>query len=207
VKGKLTLATAAAALLAGTMLAAPASAIDVNLEEVASGLTAPLGIAQPAGDERIFIFEQPGLVKILEGGEVVDEPFIDIRNRIVDLIPDFDERGLLGMAFHPDYANNGKFYLAYSGHLDPQGDLGKRLWWSHTNTVAEFTPPTIPTRLIPTADGSSLRSTGRSSITTATGSASVLTTCSTSPPVTAAMPMTGASATMSPKVTVRTTPR
>lgn len=139
VKGKFTLATAAAVLMGGTILAAPASAIDVNLEEVASGLTAPLGIAQPAGDERIFIFEQPGLVKILEGGEVVDEPFIDIRNRIVDLIPDFDERGLLGMAFHPDYANNGKFYLAYSGHLDPQGDLGKRLWWSHTNTVAEFT--------------------------------------------------------------------
>jgi len=139
VKSKVTLAIAAAALMGSTMMAAPASAIDVNLEEVASGLTAPLGIAQPAGDERIFIFEQPGLVKILEGGEVVDEPFIDIRNRIVDLIPDFDERGLLGMAFHPDYANNGKFYLAYSGHLDPQGDLGKRLWWSHTNTVAEFT--------------------------------------------------------------------
>lgn len=137
---KYLVSTSVAALMGAALLAAPASAeVDVALEEVASGLTAPLGIAQPAGDDRIFIFEQPGLVKILQNGEVVDEPFIDIRNRIVDLIPDFDERGLLGMAFHPDYANNGKFYLAYSGHLDPQGDLGKRLWWSHTNTVAEFT--------------------------------------------------------------------
>ncbi|MEM7044709.1 MAG: PQQ-dependent sugar dehydrogenase, partial [Pseudomonadota bacterium] len=133
------LSSAFAVLMGSTILAAPASAVDVNLEEVASGLTAPLGIAQPAGDDRIFIFEQPGKVKILQGGEVLDEPFLDIRNRIVDLVPDFDERGLLGMAFHPDFASNGKVYVAYSGHLNWQGDLAKKFWWSHTNTVSEFT--------------------------------------------------------------------
>ncbi len=137
---KFLVSTSLAALMGGALMAAPASAdVDVVLEEVASGLTAPLGIAQPEGDDRIFIFEQPGVIKILQNGEVLDEPFLNIRNKIVTLHQDFDERGLLGLAFHPDFANNGKFYVAYSGHLNPQGDLGKRFWWSHTNTVSEFT--------------------------------------------------------------------
>jgi len=46
---------------------------------------------------------------------------------------------LLGLAFHPDFQSNGKFYVAFSGHLDFDADLGKEFWWDHTNTVAEFT--------------------------------------------------------------------
>jgi glucose/arabinose dehydrogenase len=129
-----------AALAAATVIAMPAAAdVSVNLEPVANGLTAPLGLAQPEGDDRIFIYEQPGRVRILQNGDLLDEPFLDIRHKIVTLLPDFDERGLLGMTFHPDFAENGKFYLAYSHPLDWQGDIGKKLWWSHTNIVAEFT--------------------------------------------------------------------
>lgn len=132
----------ASTLLFGTaMLGAPASAdITVNLEEVASGLTAPMSMVQPAGDDRRFIAEQVGLVKILTaGGEVLEEPFLDIRHRLIDQWPEFDEKGLLGLAFHPDFANNGKFYVAYSSATQWKGDLAKHFWWSHTNVVEEYT--------------------------------------------------------------------
>jgi hypothetical protein len=49
----------------------------------------------------------------------------------------FDERGLLGIAFHPNYRENGKFYLAYSVPVR-NSELDRRLWWSHTNIVSEF---------------------------------------------------------------------
>ncbi len=132
----------ASTLLFGTaMLGAPASAdITVNLEEVASGLTAPMSMVQPAGDDRRFIAEQVGLVKILTAdGEVLEEPFLDIRHRLIDQWPEFDEKGLLGLAFHPDFANNGKFYVAYSSATQWKGDLAKHFWWSHTNVVEEYT--------------------------------------------------------------------
>jgi glucose/arabinose dehydrogenase len=96
-------------------------------------------MVQPAGDSRMFVIEQWGRVMIVEDGQLSGTPFLDIRNLIVDRHPDFDERGLLGLAFHPDYANNGKFYVAYSGHLNFQGDLGQMLWYSHSNVVAEYT--------------------------------------------------------------------
>jgi glucose/arabinose dehydrogenase len=130
-------------LLAGTVAfaaAMPAFAqTKVALEPFVTGVNAPLAMVQPAGDDRLFVIEQWGRVRIIEDGQLLGTPFLDIRNLIVNRHPDFDERGLLGLAFHPDFANNGKFYVAYSGHLNPQGDLGKQFWWDHTNTVAEYT--------------------------------------------------------------------
>ena len=138
--GKLCLGLASALVL-GATAAAPAMAdVDVELEEVASGLTAPMAMVQPPGDDRRFIVQQPGSIKILTpDGEVLGEPFLDITQKIMGLFPIFDERGLLGLAFHPDFANNGKFYVAYTTYLNPHGDPGKYLWWDHTNVVAEYT--------------------------------------------------------------------
>jgi glucose/arabinose dehydrogenase len=114
--------------------------VNVNLEEVASGLNAPLAMVQPPGDDRKFIIEQTGVIKILTAdGQLLSQPFLDIRQRLHSQLALFDERGLLGLAFHPDYANNGKFYVAYSTNLNGRGDPGKQLWWSHTNVVAEYT--------------------------------------------------------------------
>jgi glucose/arabinose dehydrogenase len=125
--------------MSGAMMAAPATAMDVTLEEVASGLTAPLAMVQPDGDDRRFIMQQDGFIKILTAdGEVLDEPFLDISTRLVDLLSSFDEEGLLGMTFHPDFANNGLFYVAYTVPIDPQGDLGKTLWWAHSTRVSEM---------------------------------------------------------------------
>ena len=130
---------AAAAAIALTGAAAKAETIKIKLEPVVTGLNAPWAMAQPAGDSRMFVIEQWGRVMIVEDGQLNGTPFLDIRNLIVDRHPDFDERGLLGLAFHPDYANNGKFYVAYSGHLNFQGDLGQMLWYDHNNVVAEYT--------------------------------------------------------------------
>ena len=130
-------------LLATTILVAvtgPALAqTKVKLEPVVTGLNAPLAMVQVPGDDRIFVIEQWGRVMIVQNGELIGTPFLDIRNQVIDRYPDFDERGLLGLAFHPDYANNGKFYVAYSTNIDFQGDLGKQFWWDHSNIVSEFT--------------------------------------------------------------------
>ena len=69
---------------------------------------------------------------------MLDEPFLNIRHRIPKLHQDFDERGLLGLAFHPDFKNNGRFFVAYSGYLPGDSTLDKVVWYDHTNYVAEY---------------------------------------------------------------------
>jgi glucose/arabinose dehydrogenase len=137
-------------LCAGSVMALAMSAVAfsapveaqmrVNLEPAVEKVTAPLAIAQPPGDDRMFVIEQIGLVRVVTAdGELLAEPFLDLRHKIVDQWPEFDEKGLLGIAFHPDYANNGKFYVAYSSPMQWKGDLAKHFWWSHTNIIEEYT--------------------------------------------------------------------
>jgi len=123
-------------MFAGTSLAE----VKVKLEPYVTGVNAPLAMVQPPNDPRKFVVEQFGRIRIInEAGELAGEPFLDIRSKIVTLWADFDERGLLGLAFHPDFAENGKFYVAYSAPINFQGVLDKMFWWDHTNVVAEFT--------------------------------------------------------------------
>ena len=140
----LLLLCAGATLLA---LSGSASAEKIKLVPHVSKINTPLAMVQPPGDDRQFIVEQFGLIKILHpNGQLQGDPFLDVRNLIPQLWKDFDEKGLLGLAFHPNYAQNGKFYIAYSGNLDFQGDLGQEFWWSHTNTVAEYTVSDDPNK-------------------------------------------------------------
>lgn len=133
-------AYAAGAAVAALMASTAHADVKVKLEPFVSGLNSPLAMVQPEGDDRMFVIEQWGRVRIINAdGELESEPFLDIRNLIVDQHPDFDERGLLGLTFHPDFQNNGKFYVAYSGHKDPQGDLAQLFWYDHNNVVAEYT--------------------------------------------------------------------
>lgn len=68
----------------------------------------------PGDDERIFVGEQPGLLWVYSrDGTRNPEPFLDVSDRI-ELRPTYDERGLLGMTFHPDFQNNRKFYVYFS---------------------------------------------------------------------------------------------
>jgi len=83
----------------------------LKLTEFATGLSRPVCI-QNAGDDRLFVLEQAGRIKIIEAsGLVKAAPFLDISNIVND---NGNEQGLLGLAFHPDYQNNGYFYLNYT---------------------------------------------------------------------------------------------
>jgi len=81
----------------------------VLLEPAVSGLQAPVGIAH-AGDSRLFIVQQNGLIRVWQPPQLLDTPFLDIRN----LTSSGFERGLLGMAFHPRYAENRRFFINYT---------------------------------------------------------------------------------------------
>lgn len=76
---------------------------------VASGLNAPVGFAH-AGDDRIFILERSGRIQIFQAGSVQPVSFLDITDRVRGS----GEQGLLGVAFHPQYASNGYFYVNYT---------------------------------------------------------------------------------------------
>ncbi len=131
------LGMAAVGVAMTALVGTSASALDVKLEEVASGLQHPLLLTSPPGDPRRFIIEQIGTVKVLHPDGKMDT-FLDIKEKIVPLTPEFDERGLLGMAFHPDYKNNGLFYLAYSVPIHGTPNLANLLFYDHKNVVAEF---------------------------------------------------------------------
>ncbi len=85
---------------------------DIELDLFASGLSSPVDIAH-AGDSRLFIVERSGLIIILdENGNELSEPFLDINNIVINTSGQ-SERGLLGLAFHPNYKDNGYFYVNY----------------------------------------------------------------------------------------------
>jgi glucose/arabinose dehydrogenase/plastocyanin len=124
-------------------VAAPSVTSEVALELVADGFTAPVGaIAAPDGSGRLFIVDQTGVVRIMEAnGTMIARPFVDVTNEMVDLSPAYDERGLLGFAFHPDYTENGKVYAYYSAPLRDEAPDD----WDHTSRIAEFmVSPTDP---------------------------------------------------------------
>jgi glucose/arabinose dehydrogenase len=81
------------------------------LSTVVSGLSSPVGIERPPGDNRFFIIEQRGTIRILQNGALLPGNFLDLQS-IVNF--DGQEQGLLGIAFHPNYATNHKFYVNYT---------------------------------------------------------------------------------------------
>jgi glucose/arabinose dehydrogenase len=109
----------------------------VGLELIAEGFTSPVAlIAVNDGSHRLFVVDQTGLISILLNGEQLEKPFLDLRERVVKLNSFYDERGLLGLAFHPDFTSNGKFYVSYSAPL--RAGLSREEW-DHTTYISEFT--------------------------------------------------------------------
>src|SRR5678815_3927596 len=91
----------------------------VGVELVAEGFTSPVQLV-PANDDsgRWFVVDQVGMIRVISAdGELLDTPFLDLTGLIVPLMTDYDERGVLGLAFHPDYANNGRFFVYYTAPL------------------------------------------------------------------------------------------
>jgi serine protease len=86
-------------------------AISIGMQTVATGLTNPVGIEHAGdGSGRLFIVQQGGQIRIVSGGNVLSAPFLDISTLVVS----GGEQGLLGLAFHPNYAANGLFYVNYT---------------------------------------------------------------------------------------------
>jgi glucose/arabinose dehydrogenase len=104
---------------AGLFACAPASSSPpprpgdgIALAVVASGLDRPLYATAPAGDRRLFIVEQAGVVRIVRDGKLLPTPYLDLRDRVRS----GGERGLLSIAFHPRYATNGFVFVNYTDH-------------------------------------------------------------------------------------------
>jgi glucose/arabinose dehydrogenase len=103
----------------------------VGVERVADGFTAPTDVAFPAGVDRAFVADQPGRVYATDRPA---EPFLDLSDRVVDLRSGPDERGLLGLATHPEFASNGRLFVRYSAPVRSSTPPG----YSHTFVLSEF---------------------------------------------------------------------
>src|SRR5688500_16346039 len=107
------------AFLAALVLMIPASAsaqdVAITTEVISDQLDQPLFVTSPPGDSRLFVVEQTGQIRVIAGGVLQEAPFLDVSSSISA----GGEQGLLGLAFHPDYANNGRFFINFT---DPQGD-------------------------------------------------------------------------------------
>jgi glucose/arabinose dehydrogenase len=86
-----------------------------GLQEIVSGLDIPVFLTSPPNDDRLFIVEKVGTIRVVEAGAMLPTPFLDIHDRVSGET----EQGLLGLAFAPDYATTGRFYVYYT---DVQGD-------------------------------------------------------------------------------------
>ena len=108
----------------------------VKLEKVAEGLHSPVA-ATFTPDGLMLVCEQTGLIRSIKNNKLNDIPFLDIQNKLIKLSGAYDERGLLGIALHPEYNSNKKFYVYYSA---PSSQVGG----DHQSVISEFTASSNP---------------------------------------------------------------
>lgn len=106
----------------------PQSDLEIELEPIATGLTAPnSGTSAPGIDNYLFVSDQTGVVQSVNLNSGEQSVFLDVRDQLVDLGVSgegtFDERGLLGIAFHPEFADNGLFYTYTSEPVEGEADF------------------------------------------------------------------------------------
>jgi glucose/arabinose dehydrogenase len=100
----------------GTATGGGPETLRIRLKAVVTGLDAPVAMAStPSQPSRLYVVEQAGVIRIIENGRLLPEPFLDVHTEVQS----GGEQGLLSMAFHPDYASNGLFYVNYT---DLNGD-------------------------------------------------------------------------------------
>lgn len=84
---------------------------EVTLDQISDGFQQPLALAAPDGDDRLFVVQRVGVIRILdETRTMLDPAFLDLTDRV---LAGGIEQGLLGLDFHPDYADNGRFFVYY----------------------------------------------------------------------------------------------
>ena len=96
----------------------------LKLTQIANGFEFPvLAVGAPGDTSRLYVIEQEGRVRIIKDGTTLPDPFLDISGVVQPRQFDGDERGLLGLAFHPDFAENGRFFLHYTDDADDHGHV------------------------------------------------------------------------------------
>ena len=116
--------------------AAPKLKQGVDLQLVEDGFVSPIGVVPiPDNSGRLIVIDQIGQLWVLDAsGNKMTTPFIDLTSRMVTLSPGFDERGLLGVAFHPNYASNGRLFIYYNAPPRAGGPTATTTW----NNLARF---------------------------------------------------------------------
>lgn len=118
----------------------------IELKTIATGLIAPVSLKSPPDNtNRLFVVEQTGQIRIIQNGVLLPTPFLNIAaapSLMPALAAGYDERGLLDIAFHPNYATNGRFFIRYSrprtgvAGVDPCFGSTRGC---HTEVLAEYT--------------------------------------------------------------------
>ncbi|MEM7392773.1 MAG: PQQ-dependent sugar dehydrogenase, partial [Verrucomicrobiota bacterium] len=136
----------------------PEGAAKVELDLIAEGMKSPVAMTHAGdGSGRLFVADQGGWIWLIKDGKRQDKPFLDLSKRLVDIHPGFDERGLLGLAFHPGFADSkspgfGKFYTYTSEPVDKskpedypiklvkafEGDRRNTSFPDHHSVIAEW---------------------------------------------------------------------
>lgn len=127
----------AALACGGDDATAPPPPSALGLELVAEGLENPVYLTTPPGDDRLFVVEQPGRIRIVRDGALLATPFLDIAARVRCC----GEEGLLSVAFAPDYATSGHFFLYFT---DEAGDIAIERYTADPDAdVAGSTPTPV----------------------------------------------------------------
>lgn len=137
--------------------------ITIELQPVVDGLIAPLGLAVPDdGSKRMFLYDQAGLAwVVVRGSQTLPAPLLDVRDRLVTF-GNYDERGLLGLATHPDFVNHPLIYTYTSepiaGVADFVSVMPPGVANNHQSVIAEWRlDPADPNRVDPTSRREILR--------------------------------------------------
>jgi len=106
--------------------------ITLKVQQLADNLQAPTDITFP-GNGDIWLTEQTGRIRVIKNGKLSDAPLLDLNSKLVKIVGGYDERGLLGIALHPKFKFNKKFYVFYSRPSTKKSD--------HTGVLAEYKFP------------------------------------------------------------------
>ncbi|MCY7421055.1 MAG: PQQ-dependent sugar dehydrogenase [Chitinophagaceae bacterium] len=107
----------------------------VSFESVATGLNQPVDVVEEKNDlKRLFVVEQVGTIRIINGSSFLAKPFLNVSNLIIA----GGERGLLSMAFHPDYASNGYFFVWFNEKVNGDVTLAR---FTRSSTSADTADP------------------------------------------------------------------
>lgn len=104
--------TTAPVTIPSTVISQPAAPLrGLELTEIASGFDFPVDATVAPGDDRLYVVEKEGTIRILDGDRILSTPFLDITDKVTAAEA---EQGLVGLAFHPDYAENGRAFVYYT---------------------------------------------------------------------------------------------